>query len=421
MCGACAALSAAVLQGEAAAVPDAEHGLGCADPAGHPRRHLRVRVSGRPAPRRWRPPLGGRRGAGCGSGRACRWRGPRPCLRLPSARPRPRSALGSSRLSGRAPGRMGLPCHRPPGAAATQRDTGAPRSHRYVGELISDSEADVREEDSYLFDLDNKVRCPRGRASAQSQPPFCGVLSREPELRPLSLCGACVTQAPRGPEARGPRAEWRPAAAWPWDARPCPWEHGRGAGGEARALSSVAAAACRPRSPCGQGEPRPRPLLRGLCVGHEPSARDSWPDLAQGAPESPRAARSGPAPCVPAIFRGGGVRASRPSAVLGPRAAPSSRGGVRAQRRSRRSWSGVRRPSAPLGVCDVLRAVSDTRRPLGRGHTPPPRSLRSSRADRCLSPARGSAAAAPAPTVPSAGPSRGPCASRSFVVSRSES
>lgn len=28
---------------------------------------------------------------------------------------------------------------------------------RYVGELISDSEADVREEDSYLFDLDNKV------------------------------------------------------------------------------------------------------------------------------------------------------------------------------------------------------------------------------------------------------------------------
>lgn len=32
-----------------------------------------------------------------------------------------------------------------------------PASHRYVGELISDSEADVREEDSYLFDLDNKV------------------------------------------------------------------------------------------------------------------------------------------------------------------------------------------------------------------------------------------------------------------------
>lgn len=116
-------------------------------------------------------------------------------------------------------------------------------------------------------------------------------------------------------------------------------------------------------------------------------------------------------------------RSPRVSAERRPRApaAPSSRGGVRAQRRSRRSWSGVRRPSAPLGVCDVLRAVSDTRRPLGRGHTPPPRSLRSSRADRCLSPARGSAAAAPAPTVPSAGPSRGPCASRSFAVSRSES
>lgn len=32
-----------------------------------------------------------------------------------------------------------------------------PAAHRYVGELISDSEADVREEDSYLFDLDNKV------------------------------------------------------------------------------------------------------------------------------------------------------------------------------------------------------------------------------------------------------------------------
>ena len=28
---------------------------------------------------------------------------------------------------------------------------------RYVGELISDSEADRREDDSYLFDLDNKV------------------------------------------------------------------------------------------------------------------------------------------------------------------------------------------------------------------------------------------------------------------------
>lgn len=34
--------------------------------------------------------------------------------------------------------------------------------YRYVGELISDSEADVREEDSYLFDLDNKVMCCEG-------------------------------------------------------------------------------------------------------------------------------------------------------------------------------------------------------------------------------------------------------------------
>ena len=30
-------------------------------------------------------------------------------------------------------------------------------SLRYVGELISDLEADRREDDSYLFDLDNKV------------------------------------------------------------------------------------------------------------------------------------------------------------------------------------------------------------------------------------------------------------------------
>lgn len=27
----------------------------------------------------------------------------------------------------------------------------------YVGEIISDSEADHREDDSYLFDLDNRV------------------------------------------------------------------------------------------------------------------------------------------------------------------------------------------------------------------------------------------------------------------------
>ena len=29
--------------------------------------------------------------------------------------------------------------------------------YRYIGELISDSEADGREDDSYLFDLDNRV------------------------------------------------------------------------------------------------------------------------------------------------------------------------------------------------------------------------------------------------------------------------
>lgn len=47
------------------------------------------------------------------------------------------------------------------GPAAVGRVTySAP--HRYVGELISDSEADVREEDSYLFDLDNKVTLAEG-------------------------------------------------------------------------------------------------------------------------------------------------------------------------------------------------------------------------------------------------------------------
>ena len=30
---------------------------------------------------------------------------------------------------------------------------------RYIGEHISDAEADSREDDSYLFDLDNKVLC----------------------------------------------------------------------------------------------------------------------------------------------------------------------------------------------------------------------------------------------------------------------
>ena len=43
-------------------------------------------------------------------------------------------------------------------------------THRYVGELISDSEADVREEDSYLFDLDNKVPQPEGQGVAWGGP-----------------------------------------------------------------------------------------------------------------------------------------------------------------------------------------------------------------------------------------------------------
>lgn len=40
--------------------------------------------------------------------------------------------------------------------------------HRYVGELVSDSEADVREEDSYLFDLDNKVMCFEGSGAKKA-------------------------------------------------------------------------------------------------------------------------------------------------------------------------------------------------------------------------------------------------------------
>ncbi|PKU28383.1 hypothetical protein llap_21313 [Limosa lapponica baueri] len=59
---------------------------------------------------------------------------------------------------------------------------------KYVGELISDSEADVREEDSYLFDLDNKdgeVYCIDAR--------FYGNISRfinhlcEPNLIPVRV------------------------------------------------------------------------------------------------------------------------------------------------------------------------------------------------------------------------------------------
>lgn len=190
----------------------------------------------------------------------------------------------------------------------------------------------------------------------------------------------------------------------------------------ARVLSSVAAAACRPRSPCGQGEPRPRPLLRDLCVGREPSARDSWPDLAQGAPESPRAARSVPAPCVPAIFRGGGVRASRPSAVLGPGlrprlAAASAHRGARGARGlasvvPRRRWVSVTSPAR-----SQIRAgcwEEATRRRHGRV-------LCSSRAGRAAFPqhaqcgrssgARGAVCRAVAR----------PCASRSLAVSRRES
>uniref|UniRef100_A0A8C3KN69 Euchromatic histone lysine methyltransferase 1 n=1 Tax=Calidris pygmaea TaxID=425635 RepID=A0A8C3KN69_9CHAR len=53
----------------------------------------------------------------------------------------------------------------------------------YVGELISDSEADVREEDSYLFDLDNKVLYLKVSNETQTQ----GLASPDEQRQHLSL------------------------------------------------------------------------------------------------------------------------------------------------------------------------------------------------------------------------------------------
>ena len=76
-----------VFQDKAAALPDTEHGLGRAVPAGHPRGHLRLRVSGCP------------RGPGCcGAGRGGRRRAP--CGRgAPGFAGRCSRAPGLSRLS----------------------------------------------------------------------------------------------------------------------------------------------------------------------------------------------------------------------------------------------------------------------------------------------------------------------------------
>ena len=66
------------------------------------------------------------------------------------------------------------------------------RPRRYVGELISDSEADVREEDSYLFDLDNKVMRPEGLG--------------------VELMGLCRVEGPAGGARAGKEArppDWR--------------------------------------------------------------------------------------------------------------------------------------------------------------------------------------------------------------------
>lgn len=69
-----------------------------------------------------------------------------------------------------------------------------------MGELISDSEADVREEDSYLFDLDNKVVRSEG-LGAQSQ-------------LPLSLGDTSVLAAPSSAGLPVLRA-WRPSSLGP--------------------------------------------------------------------------------------------------------------------------------------------------------------------------------------------------------------
>lgn len=123
-----------------------------------------------------------------------------------------------------------------PGAAAAggaasgppRARRGAPRAtrvscpRRYVGELISDSEADVREEDSYLFDLDNKV-VRSGGAGAQSRPPRARAV---PRSALASLCSG-----PAGP-----------CPPCPLNARLSPWgtacSHWWGAGGCVQGLQS---------------------------------------------------------------------------------------------------------------------------------------------------------------------------------------
>lgn len=66
-------------------------------------------------------------------------------------------------------------------------------AHRYVGELISDSEADVREEDSYLFDLDNKVLCLQ--VSSQTNPSSCLLKRAQRMFVSILMCSRILQRA----------------------------------------------------------------------------------------------------------------------------------------------------------------------------------------------------------------------------------
>ena len=60
---------------------------------------------------------------------------------------------------------------------------------RYIGEHISDAEADAREDDSYLFDLDNKV-C----TSNVNINPYPGPLSVWCKPKIFSSVGNCLSE-----------------------------------------------------------------------------------------------------------------------------------------------------------------------------------------------------------------------------------
>lgn len=245
------------------------------------------------------------------------------------------------------------------------------------------------------------MTCPRGRASHRNDGPrpcsvspagagpFCGVLGWDPTQRSLSLCSTGRASLRPGaarvglgcPGGRGPGAAW--SSSWP---PPCPTLPPRprlarllpcsqntcrsflgrqaarasrgGVQGETRVLSSVATAACPPVVALWLGKarwwPRPRPLLRGPCVGRKLSTQDSWPDLAQGTPS--------------ARVRGLlGLRSASAGGSLRGRSRPRPRA-VRAARPATGALTlvVVRRPSVPwvpLGFCDVL-----VRFPQTRGH-----------------------------------------------------